>query len=200
MPRVLPFWGVFVALLACSCPAAQASVIASQTAGFSGSAVGPGSLGQSVTTPDGGPWNAITFNLFNFITNAPFAYGTLYLLADPFAGNVADLGSATAGYVADTSTITDGAWVFPASGTLQPNTQYYFYMASGVPAPVLFGVDLYAGGLAYQTDSRFNWVEDTAFDLNFSLAGTAAVATPEPAAAIFLAPAYLALWRNRRSR
>lgn len=42
MPRVLSFWGLFVALLAFANPAAQASVIASQTAGFSGSAVGPG--------------------------------------------------------------------------------------------------------------------------------------------------------------
>ena len=106
--------------------------------------------GQSLTTPAGGPWDTIGFNLIDD-TGAAYAIGGLYVLNEAYAGTRADLSSSTAGYLGFTNTISNGIWDF-SGVTLNPGTQYFFYMDSIVPlGPVIELVtsDVYPGGNAY---------------------------------------------------
>lgn len=188
--------------MSCAAPVAHAAVIASNTAGTTGSSPYTDSargFGQSVTTSSSGPWNTISFNFSLAADQSPAAWGTLYLLSSPYAGTVAALSSATPGYVADTSTITGGAWDFDDAVTLQADTQYFFYTASGgVPLSILFSLgNPYPGGILYEAIGA-NFGPLTGVDFAFSLQGNQVTATPEPASALLLAPALLALLRTRR--
>ena len=84
--------------------------------------------GQSVTTPAGGPWNNITFNFFSDFAGTPAAAGTLFLLSQEDsifnAGATApqNLSSSTAGYIAQSQSISGGVYVFAPSLVLQPST------------------------------------------------------------------------------
>lgn len=188
------------ALLGLAAPA-QAEIITSNDTGTSQSSGADFAAGHSVTTGAGGPWNTISFN---FVTSdqLPFAVGTLFLLSQAYAGDQAALSNATPGYIADTATITGGAWDFEDSVTLQASTQYFFYMANFVGGPTLLYSDVnpYAGGTAYQADLSFDYFAIPLVDARFTLQGTslATTDTPEPASALVLATALLALRRLRR--
>src|SRR4030088_860863 len=82
--------------------------------------------GQSVTTPVGGPFDNIFFNWYNS-TGAPTAAGSLFALTQSYTGTPAALSAATPGFLASTSTINSGVYVFTPGVTLQGNTQYFFY-------------------------------------------------------------------------
>ena len=198
----LPPIAMLAIAMSCAAPAAHAAVIVSNTVGTVGSLPGTDStygFGQSVTTSSSGPWNTISFNFLNAATKAPAAWGTLHLLSSPYAGTVAALSSSTPGYVADTSTIIGGAWDFDDAVTLQADTQYFFYTAAGgIPVSLLFSLDNpNPGGVLYEAHGG-NFGPLAGLDFAFSLQGHQVTATPEPASALLLAPALVALLRTRR--
>jgi hypothetical protein len=105
---------------------ARASVIDEYTTGATEG--GGFTVGQSFTTPSGGPWDDITFSFFVF-GNA-FANGTAYIFSAPYTSTPDDLSAATD--LATSTGITSDAYVFDSSFTLQPNTTYYLYTAGEI--------------------------------------------------------------------
>ncbi|MDH3318244.1 MAG: hypothetical protein OEO84_00950, partial [Betaproteobacteria bacterium] len=111
-------------------------------------------LGQSVTTPSGGPWDNISFNFINS-AGSPYANGTLYLLALEYLGTTVGLSSSTPGFVATSSSSAGGIWAFASSVALQAATTYWFYMDTlfdGTEQVRYSAVNPYAGGSSYQAD------------------------------------------------
>src|SRR5262245_22182496 len=80
-------------------------------------------VGQSFTTPAGGPWNHITFNFFG--SGTAVAEGTLYIFTSAFTGGPADLSRSTP--LAMSTGVSNGAYMFDPAFTLPPNTTYYAY-------------------------------------------------------------------------
>jgi hypothetical protein len=153
-------------------PPARADTIVQSTA--TNSSLSDLALGQSVLTPNGGPWGNITFNFYNS-SNNPFAVGSLYLLNQAYGGTPANLSSSTTGYIA-TGTASGGtSWVFDPSVTLQSNMTYFFYMGStsGATGLKYSTVNPYAGGNDYATSSATsNFVDQPTVDAAFTLSGT----------------------------
>jgi hypothetical protein len=93
----------------------------------------PCAAGTTFTTGSGGPWSNITFNFYSTpavgtapATN-PEAFGTAYLLTQPYFGTPGSLGSSTPGYVAASTSISGGKHIFPTNVILNSNTQYWVY-------------------------------------------------------------------------
>src|SRR5215469_4680657 len=113
-------------LLGMTIPASAVTLASDNTIGTSNCCA---ALGESVTTPDGGPWDTITFNFIAETEGGsptvvgPFAIGSLYVLSQAYAGLAGDLSSSTPGFFGFTSTINNGVWDFSGL-TLQPDTQY----------------------------------------------------------------------------
>lgn len=117
--------------------AVRADVISEQLSQAGGAATF--ALGQSLTTPAGGPWNNVTFNWFdtggtpNAGVPTPIAAGTLFLVNQQYSGTPAALSASTIGYIAQSQSIAGGMYVFSASLVIQPNTTYYFLSNQTVP-------------------------------------------------------------------
>ncbi len=159
-----------------TCAPATAGVIESVTSG-TGFTTDNFYVGQSFTTPVGGPWSSITFNFFSDANPAvtPYAIGTAYLFNQVFTGTPATLSSGGPGFIAADTSIVGNEYVFGPSVILQPNTQYFIYsdalfLISSVSGAA-GGTALYA---AAYTNSSFIQEPDTP---NFALGGTA---VPEP--------------------
>jgi hypothetical protein len=96
-------------------------------------------LGQSFTTPAGGPWNNLTFNWFdtggapNSGVPNPIATGTLFLLNQQYLGTPGALSAATPGYIAQSQNIALGMYLFSGNVIAQPNTTYFAYTNQTVP-------------------------------------------------------------------
>jgi hypothetical protein len=115
--------------------------------------------------------------------------GNLYLLTQVYDGLPSGLSSSTPGFVAEATTISGGVWTFASSVTLNPSTQYFFYMDTaftGVETLYSFA-DPYPGGQAYgaNTGNGPTYGADDSplatVDYVFALTGTAAPSTvPEP--------------------
>ena len=140
--------------------------------------------GQSVTTAADGPWTDLSFNLIS-TSDSPYAFGTLFLLSQEYLGSPSDLSSSTSGFVASTSNIVSGTWVFDSAVTVQSSTQYYLYENEAYDGTTKFrfGLRSYDGGNSYQTNSASNNFTGNGVDLQFQFQGTSAPSTPEPATA-----------------
>ena len=93
-----------------------------------GTGVATDFLGESFTTPAGGPWNNLMFNFFSDTPPVtPAAAGTAFLLTQEYLGTPAGLSSGTAGFLAQSTGISAGVYLFDPSVTLQSNTTYYLY-------------------------------------------------------------------------
>ena len=135
-------------------------------------------LGQSITTPGGGPWTNVAFNFYTTGLEA-HAVGTLYTLSQPYFGRATDLSNSTTGFLA--SAAANGtSYMFNSLLTLQPNQTYYFYMAnyadSDLGAWSGSGVGDYAGGAGYYAldISGGTSYRATSLDVLFTLSGDAA--------------------------
>jgi hypothetical protein len=162
--------------------------------------------GQSLATPAGGPWNSISFNFFlDVAATTPTAAGTLFLLSQEYLGTPDTLAAATSGYIAQSTHIASGHYVFDPTVTLQPGTQYFFYANIALQlSGNVFGA--YTGGILYAAadvsspfDDLFG-TQDAAFILSGSPVGSAAV--PEPASLLLCSAGGAALLRtaSRRKR
>lgn len=157
--------------------------------------------GQSVTTPSDGPWNQITFNFYEGYAGDPFATGGLFLLGQEYLGLHTALSPSTPGYIAQSNDIQveDGGseWTFAADLTLQPDTQYWFYM-DGLPGALLgYNGAAYSGGDLYYATSSAPYMFAGPSDARFQLEGV-----PEPSTLVALAGllgmGLLGYWRRRK--
>jgi len=183
---------------------AWAGIITQNTIGTSAT-IGTGFVdGQSVTTPTGGPWNGIGFNFEQCGnpsgtsclagTNSPFALGDLFLLTQVYDGLPSGLSGSTPGFVAEATTIVGGVWTFAPSVTLNPSTQYFFYMDTAFNGPevIYSNGNPYAGGQYYEANSGNGPTygpDDSLLagsDHVFALTGTAATTVPEPGTGVLM--------------
>ena len=163
---------------------AQSPFIVQNTAGTFTTASLPGFcpcyFGMTFTTPNGGPWNNITFTSYgtpavgSTPASNPQAAGTGFLLTQPYFGTPANLSSSTPGYVASTSTIAGGFWTFSPTVVLNPNTQYWAY--ANAPLPNGTGTNNGQPGatlpnLFYTQSASQNFLEGEGV-VNFALGGT----------------------------
>jgi hypothetical protein len=164
-------------------------------------------LGQSLTTPAGGPWNNLTFNWFNTGgapnpgTPNPIAVGTLFLLSQEYLGTPGALNAATAGYIAQSQNIASGMYVFGPGATIQPNTTYFFYTNQTVPNNSGDG-DVIPGSAYGNVGSGGTYVKLPGgtlggVDARFRLQGSV---VPEPHAGLLAMAISLAALARRRSR
>jgi len=188
--------------------AAHANTIIQNTAGFNGSYFTPDFLavGQSVTTPGGGPWDSIEFDFYDTVVEnnqivgialgSPLAYGTLYLLTQTYAGTTSGLSTLTPGFLAATSTIVNGDWVFDPTVTMEGNIQYYFFTDTISTGRVALSEN-YSGGTAIETFPTSSY-QPSAHDAAFLLQG---VSVPEPSSVLLVGMGLFAVgsrrWRKR---
>ena len=162
MKRLIGVLFIVAMLIATS---TQALTIVESTAGGSSLAVNT-YLGQSLATPTGPGWNQIQVNFFS-PAGAPVAFGDLFLLGSEYLGAPADLNAATPGFLAESTGISGGEWIFADAVTLLPNTTYWFYSdALWVPGSMTGDGNVYAGGELY-----VNWPNGGAITSNFTKLG-----------------------------
>lgn len=179
---------------------ANGGLIVENTAGTSVTAFG-GIFGHSFTTPTGGPWVNIRFNFINGSDNA-VAAGGLYALSQQYSGTPNSLSTSTTGFLGFTNVISAGQWQFSGL-TLNPGTQYFFYMDNFTTETLKFSLtNPYTGGLGYNAvGPTTNYLTiGPNFDLNFTVQGDI-VAVPEPSSLVFLSliagGCGLCRWRTR---
>src|SRR5665213_2138965 len=86
-------------------------------------------LGESFTTPGGGPWNDIAFNFFSDVPAAtPLAGGDAFLFTQEYLGTPAAMSSATPGFLAASTSVAGGKYIFDPSVLLNPGTEYWLYV------------------------------------------------------------------------
>lgn len=177
------------------------AAVASATVLSSNTSAGGGSLpnyyvGQSVTTPSGGPWHNLQFNFYGDASaTTPVADGTLWLFSSEYTGTIANVSTSSGGYLASTDSVANNVWQFDSSAWLQPNTQYFFYASS--PLSTYYQGDTYSGGVFYaQGGLGAAWAAQPSMDETFKLQGT----VPEPAAMGALVVSSLGLLARRRQK
>jgi hypothetical protein len=156
-------------------------------------------LGQSFTTPSGGPWDDITFNFFsNVPPTTPAATGTAFLLSQQYLGTPSNLSSSTPGFLGDSTGITGGMYLFPTTLELQPGVQYFVYENALIP-PVS-GNNNFSGGQQYLAgDASINF-GGLGVSTNFTVSGDIASGVPEPPPLLVLVTALLGFGFLRRYR
>ena len=175
-------WSALLLIVGLAYASSAQSVITENTSGSEATAGGGFALGQSVTTPAGNSWTNISFNLVESSSNNPYAEGELFLLSASYAGPAAGLSSSTSGFLASTTDIANGEWVFAPDVTLNPSTQYYFYTGTQFDGShnIWFSLsDPYSGGEASQASYSSYYGSLPSVDLVFTLSGTV-VPVPEP--------------------
>ncbi len=114
---------------------AHGGVIILVNGGASTDDAGLETVGESFTTPAGIPWNDIAFNFFSTpasltpppFASGPLAAGTAYLLTQEYLGSPASLSSLTPGFLAASTGIVAGQYIFASNVILNPNTEYWIY-------------------------------------------------------------------------
>jgi len=145
--------------------------------------------GQSVTTPGGGPFNNLLFNFYG-PSNSPLAAGTLFLLSQSYIDTPAALNPSVPGFIATSTGIADGRYVFAPDVILAGNVQYFFYANTPLNNRGS-SVGTYSGGALYAAqvpplpfaELYAPFVELATQDANFTLSGTE---IPEPASVLML--------------
>jgi len=170
---------LLITLMFGGCLLCPAGTIDSYT---TGNYQGSGIFEESFTTPAGGPWTNITFNFFSDSAGTtPTAAGTAYLLGQAYFGTPTALSGATNGFLASSTGISGGIYIFDSSVDLLPNTQYW--IATNAAVSTYFSDTPYSGGHFYQALNPFyGFAPQAQGAVDFSLNGQAEAA-PEPACA-----------------
>jgi hypothetical protein len=130
------------------CVPVAVAVLIDVTAGFTGTS--NNFVGQSFTTPPGGPYGSLRFNWYTF-SGMPTSFGTLYLLSAEYLGLPTGLNASTPGFIAMSSGIVAGQYRFPAEVTIAGGTQYWVYTDSMGAFVTSFSGSTYPGGDMYVT-------------------------------------------------
>jgi hypothetical protein len=145
-------------------------------------------FGESFTTPSGGPWNNITFNFYSTPAggpatpaSTPLAAGTAFLLTAEYLGTPAALSSSTPGYLAQSTSISGGLYIFPSSLVLSPGTKYWIYENAPMTASGggTGGGSAGAGYFAQTATSNFD-PGDGGQVVNYNLSGGSMSVAPAP--------------------
>ncbi len=189
------FIGLLIAML-WTCATIQAGTIVQITGGTTNST--QAGFGQGFTTPSGGPWNDITFNFFSDTGTTPTAAGTGYIFTSQYNGPPGGLSSSS--FLAQSTGISAGSYVFTPSFTLQPNTQYFLYEDTGMSLNLQT-----VSGTYFSASAPGSPFQPGTGTTNFRVSGDVVVSNvPEPAA-VSLAGTGLALllavaaWRRRNT-
>ena len=191
-------------LIASTTPSVSAEIILQNTGGTAGTLTE--FFGSSFTTPTGGPFDNITFNFYaNIPATTPSAAGTAFLLTKEYLGSASALSTSTAGFLAESTGISGGEFVFASSVVLQANTQYFLY---GNAALTSSGGNTFPGSAAYFANSSTdNFAMATVPGTNnpqasnFLLGGTTMATVPEPSSIVITGIGLLAslgAWRRSR--
>lgn len=162
----------------------------------------PTYVGQSFTTPSGGPWNNVTVDFFsNSTSTTPEATGDLYLLNQPYTGTPPNLSSSTPGFLAEATTLTVAGGgqehSFATSVQLASSTQYFVYEDAPTPASTFYFDTSGSGGQTYyQSPNSTTGFSSPPVEANFLVQGT--VATPEPASLTLFTVGGVGLLLRRR--
>lgn len=186
----------FVSSLVLALPTAEATTIASYTAGMDPPS-NPAEFGESFTTPTGGPWDALTFNFFaDAPAVTPEASGTAFLLSQEYLGTPGNLSSSTPGYIAESDSISGGVYLFAPGVTINANTEYWVYDTAPVEITgTTVGVGT-PGEHAYGSNGN-DFVSLPGSIANFTVSGSPASNAPEPSTWAAVAIAWSFILRRR---
>jgi hypothetical protein len=183
---------------------ASATIITSNTGGTANG--NPSFYGQSFTTPSGTAYDDISFNYFsNLPPTTPTAAGTLYLLSSAYTGTPAALSSSATGFIASSTGISGGMYLFAPTVTLQPGTQYFVY--GDTLLSNITGGNIFAGQTSYYALTPASaFAGNGGVSANFQVSGTAVTSgpgpdtVPEPVSMLLVLPALGALFVINRGR
>jgi hypothetical protein len=181
--------------------AALAATIDSQTAGNNFVGNSTNYWGESFTTPGGGPWSNIGFNFYSDIPAiTPAAAGTAFMLSEEYGGTPLGLSSSTPGFLAASTSIVSGQFIFDPSLVLQPDTQYFLY--ANMPFSITGTRGDFSGQVYFTTSTSQDFtLLDGLVDANFLVRGNVIASVPEPSNFVFTLPALgLLLLAQRRWR
>jgi hypothetical protein len=141
--------------------------------------------GQSVTTPAGGPWNALTFAWIagDGVTRVPA--GDLFLLTGEYLGTPDALSSATPGFLGEASPSGD-IYAFAPGVTVLPNTQYFFYSTARPVGGIGYSLGYPGGNLFDANFPSTNFESGAPFNHSFILEGSLGTPVPEPSGIVVL--------------
>jgi hypothetical protein len=159
-----------------------------------GTGSGSSYFGVTFQTPAGGPWNNLTFNFFfQGPATTPVAAGTMYLVDQGYTGAPNGLGISLPGFIASTSSVVDGQWVFAPSVAVAPNTQYWVFEDTALKNIGGGGGVVANQGFYHAATASDNYAFVGSSNANFNFSGTDAA--PEPSTLLLMVPA---LWILRR--
>jgi hypothetical protein len=104
--------------------------------------------GQSATIPAGAGIDHVRFSFYDGQKN-PTAFGKLLILDREYLGTPANLNSSTPGWLATSTTIADGEYVFVDDVKLNGGTRYWFYTDTQGSFWGSFDTDIYPPGDLY---------------------------------------------------
>lgn len=178
---------------------ASATIIVENTGG-PGSGGSSDFYGQSFTTPSGSSFDSIEFNFFSDVPpTTPVANGTLYLLSSAYSGTPSALSSSTTGYIASSTGVSGGMYVFDVSVTLQPDTQYFVYADTAL---LPSGGNVFGSEESYKAStSGSSFGTNGGASANFEVTGSAVTdVVPEPTSFLLVLPAIGLLFLKTSSR
>lgn len=160
--------------------------------------------GQLFITPAGGAWDHIRFNFFSDVpATSPAAGSEAFLLSQEYTGAPEDLDTSTPGFLAKSTGVESGSFVFPAEVRLESGKAYWVFQ-NAVPLRLSGEGDAFTSPFAFyfSADPSLAYVQIPFVSTNFRVSGEAVEgsAIPEPGTfwLLALAAAVSPLARRRR--